>query len=125
VKAAVLDTRNGPRIKLEWQTTDFAHYWDSWHGVSGKAKGFTKQLLAELGIDVTALASEDQLSDELAAREGTIYTVKVVRNGDWVNTDVIERPDHVQAEIPIDNGGLPTPGAAAKASSMFDDNVPF
>lgn len=124
-RAVIREGRNGPLIILEWQTVDFAHYWTSFHGVSGKAKPFTKQTLSALDIDLSQLASEDQLADELAAREGTTYVVKVTQSGDWLNTDVLERPDHVQPELPADTAGLPVPvPAAPKAASMFDD-IPF
>jgi hypothetical protein len=122
--AAVLDTKNGRRIKLTWQTADNAHWWESWHGVEGKAKPFTKAVLTGLGIDLAEIRSEEQLGDELAAREGQLYEVAVEHNGDWINTTVIGPATDVQLDLPVDNGGLPAPQTAA-TEGLFDDDIPF
>jgi hypothetical protein len=122
--AAVLDTKNGRRIKLTWQTVDYAHWWESWHGVSGRAKGFTKDVLAGIGVDLDALTSWDELSDHLAAAEGQVFEVTVERNGDWLNTSVVRLAKDVQLDLPVNGGGLPD--AQAAAAGMFDDDdIPF
>ena len=124
--AVVLDTKNGRRVKLTWQTTDYAHYWESWHGVTGRAKAFTKDTLNAIGVDLDAVGSWAGLADELALREGKVFRVQVERNGDWLNTSVLADAKDEQLDLPVDTGGLPAAGAAAKAGGgMFDDEPPF
>jgi hypothetical protein len=123
--AAVLDTKNGRRIKLTWQTVDYAHWWESWHGVSGKAKPFTKGVLAGIGVDLDALTSWDELSDQLADREGRVFEVTVERNGDWLNTSVVGLAKDVQLDLPVNGAGLPDPDVAAAAGMFDDDDIPF
>jgi hypothetical protein len=122
--AAVLDTKNGRRIKLTWQTADLAHWWESWHGVSGKAKPFTKGVLTGIGIDLDSVVGWEQLADELAAHEGQTYEVAVEHNGDWINTSVNGPASDVQLDLPVDDRGLPEPQAAA-TGGLFDDDIPF
>ena len=149
--AVLRDTKNGKAIKLEWRTTDLEFYWESWHNTTGGGKPRTQQLLDALEVDLSTIRSEDQLADELAAREGPAYIVKVSRSADgrFVNTAVVEKPETVQAtlsgkqttytstasDIPADTSGLPeaetAPPVAQAASSAVstdlfdDDDVPF
>jgi hypothetical protein len=120
--AAVLETRNGRRIKLTWQTTDYAYWWESWHGVEGRAKGFTKDVLAGIGIKLDELGSWDELADELAVREGKVYRVEVERNGDWLNTSVSGDAAGEQLDLPADTAGLPERAAAPAGRGLFDDD---
>lgn len=126
---AVLDTRNGPKIKLTWQTTDYAYWWESWHGIEGRAKGFTKDILRGLEIDLKALGSADDLAAALEAKQGVIYEVGVTRNGDWLNTTVEGRGDAERLDVPIDSAGLPTNGhrssEPAGVAVVSDDDIPF
>ena len=131
-RTAVLDTKNGTRIKCEWRTTDMAFYWESWHGVSGAAKAHTQKLLTGIGIDLAKIGSWDQLGDELAVLENTMYDVTVSRRGDFVNTAVAGKSQGIQADLPIETSGLPERGAAPAAArataGMFgddDDDIPF
>lgn len=120
VHAVILDTKNGTRIKLEWQSEDMAFYWDSWHGVEGAPARFTRGLLTKLGLDLTTVASEEQLADELAALENTTYVVNVKRNGTFLNTSVVDRGP-VQTELPVQAPVTPAPRSAI----FDDDDVPF
>lgn len=130
------DTRNGKAIKCEWRTTDMAYYWESWHNTSGGGKAPTQELLDKLGIDFAQLSGWEALEDALALAEGPAYVVKVSRSTDgrFINTAVVERPDTVQTEMPVDTRDLPEPApvpaggapAAGAAGDLFgDDDIPF
>lgn len=106
-------------VILEWQTVDLAYYWTSFHRVSGKAAYFTRQVLEGLGLDVDSYGSWEALSDALGALNGTAFTVKVTRNGEYLNTSIVERPGHMQSELPV--GGE----NHVKSSVFDDDDVPF
>jgi len=109
-------------VILEWQTADFAHYWTSFHRTSGKASYFTRQVLDGLGLDVDEYDSWESVGTALGRLDGTAYTVMVQRNGDYLNTSVVGKPDHVQPELPVDSSDF-----QPKSSGLFDDDddVPF
>jgi hypothetical protein len=110
-------------VRTCWQTADRAHYWESLHGTEGGAKQFTLRLLAAIGVNLEALGSWDALGDELATVEGGLYTVKVTRRGDFLNTEIEGRPQGVQTEIPVQTPAAPAP---ASSSAIFgDDDIPF
>ncbi len=119
----VLDTRNGIRVKLAWRTLDLEHSWESWHGTSGRAKRFTQEAMVALGVDFSNLKDWEELDAELKAREGSVYMVRVERNGDYLNSYVEGKPQGVQEEL-IDSSGLPEP-AAVPAGDAGDDDIPF
>ena len=123
VHTAVIDTKNGWKVKLEWQSTDLAYYWESWHGVAGGQRRFTQKMLTELGVDYQKLNGWDELGDELAQAEDGIFVVNVKRNGDFLNTDVVGKPDGVQTELPVVAPATPP----ASRNAIFDDydSVPF
>jgi hypothetical protein len=128
--AVLRDTRNGKAIKCEWRTTDMTYWWESWHNTSGGGKQRTQQMLAEMGIELGKLNGWEQLEDELAARESGTYIVKVSHSPDgrFTNTAVLERPQGVQTDLPIDTRKLPQPAPAASTAGndLFnDDDVPF
>ena len=107
-------------VVTEWQTTDLAHYWTNWGGTVGGAIQHTLRFIKELGVDPDKCTSFDQLGDELAPIEGQVFTVKVQRNGDYLNTYVVGKPEHVQTEMPVE-----PPVPAVKSGGMFEDDVPF
>jgi hypothetical protein len=135
-RAALRDTRNGKAIKCEWRTTDLDFWWESWHNTTGGGKQRTQQLLADLGIDLDTIASEEQLEDALVDAEDAAYIVKVShsQDGRFINTAVVEKPDTVQegartthrstaSDIPADTRGLPerteAPRGKAPAADLF------
>lgn len=120
VRAVIRDTQNGTKIVLEWQTPDLAYYWTSWHGVTGGQRQFTQKTLDELGIDLDAIGNWDEMGDALMGVEGLTYIVAVTRKGDFLNTNVLERPDAVQTAIPV-----ATPPAQPRSAIFDDDDIPF
>jgi hypothetical protein len=127
-RVALRDTRNGKAIKCEWRTTDMAYWWESWHNTGGGGKQRTQQMLGELGIDLAKLAGWDQLEDELAARENSTYIVKVSHSPDgrFTNTAVVDRPQGIQTDLPIDTRKLPQPASAVAGDDLFGgDDLPF
>jgi hypothetical protein len=123
VRGAINRDRDTDRVKwviLEWQTTDLAFYWTSFHGVTKGAKHFTKRALEELGIDMDAVSGWDEIADALTGAEGVAFTVRVTRNGKYLNTEVIDRPDAIQTELPVEVPHTPKP-----ATDFDDDDVPF
>jgi hypothetical protein len=123
VRGVVNNDRETGRAKwvvLEWQTTDLACYWTSFHGVSKQAKIFTKRALSKLGIDLDAMTGWADVGDALAAAEGTAYVVRVSRNGKYLNTEVVDRPDAYQTELPVAVPSTPKP-----ATDFDDEDVPF
>lgn len=129
-RTAILDTKNGTRVKVEWRTVDGEHYWESWHGVTGKAKAFTQELVMALGINFGELSSWDELGTALELREGKMFEVSVSRNGDWLNTTVegaLAGVQEVLPDIPADTNGLPEPepAPAGVQTGFDDDDIPF
>lgn len=125
VRAVIKEAESGWHgLILEWQTLDFAFYWTSFHGVGGQQTTFTRQTLDRLGVDVENAATESEVADMLAALEGAAYVVNVKRSGQYLNTNVIERPERVQTTMPT---VAPTPAATpSPANAIFgDDDVPF
>jgi hypothetical protein len=126
VRAKVGESRKtgATLIIIEWQTLDLAFYWTVFRGVAGSQGTHTHKLLDALGIDMDNLGSWDELGDELAQVEGNDYLVKVRRNGEFLNTDVLEKPTSVQTQIPV--GPQPSVNTAGPASAVFDDDdIPF
>lgn len=121
---ALLDTRNGPKIKLTWQTPDLAYWWESWHGVDGRARVFTKEILRGLEIDLAALGSADDLAVALEGKQGVLFEVGVERNGDWLNTSVEGRAVDPEPDLPIDTDDF-ADAVPVSAGAADDDDVPF
>ena len=123
IRADINRDRETDRVKwviLEWQTTDLTFYWTSFHGVTKAAKTFTKRSLEQLGIDLEAMTNWDDVGTALSDVEEKTFTVRVSRNGKYLNTEVIGRPEVLQTELPVD--APPTP---VTASAFDDDDVPF
>jgi hypothetical protein len=129
---AVLDTRNGKRIKTEWRTVDGAHAWDAWNGVEGGQARFGVELIEALGVTIAGLGSWEQLQDALLDCEERVYTVRVEVNGNFRNTYVEDRlpggaaAPAVPPDIPVDTQDFEdvVPAAPSDADDLFDD-VPF
>ena len=122
--SSVFESQKGDTfIKLWWQTTDHAHSWESLHGTTGAAKRFTQEVMVVLGVDFLGLSSWDALDNELRARLGTVYEVRVQHSGTFLNTYVESLADGVQEELPIDQTGLPEPVATSAGS--VDEDIPF
>jgi hypothetical protein len=120
VRGSVIDTKNGTRVKFEWQTGDLAHYWESWHGVDGQAAWHTGKLLTALEIDTDTLTSFDELADKLLELEGRMFVVNVTRNGTFLNTKVLERAQGMQTAIPVE-----VPAQTPRSAIFDDDDIPF
>lgn len=124
--ANVFESQKGDTfVKLTWRTQDLEHYWESLHGTQGRAKHFTQEAVTALGIDFGNLKDWQQLDTELRAREGSVYEVRVERNGSYLNSYVEGRPQGVQGtlpDVPIDTTDFETAPAAANGS---DDDIPF
>lgn len=123
VRAVIRESRNtGDKgVVTEWQTLDMAYYWSNWGGTTGGAATHTLRLLRGIGLDPDKFEDWDDVGEELAHIEGNVYEVKVQRNGDYLNTYVTGKPDHVQTEIPV---VAPEPAGGGR-SAIFDDDVPF
>lgn len=119
-RAVIRETVNGTKVVLEWQTEDLAYYWVSWHGVTGGQRQFTQRTLDTLGIDLAELTGWEELGDELATVEGRAFIVNVTRNGNFLNTKVLERPTGVQTALPVE-----APPAPPRSAIFDDDDVPF
>ena len=121
--SSVFESQKGDTfIKLWWRTADNAHSWESLHGTTGAAKRFTQEAMAAVGVDFPNLSSWDALDDELRARLGTVYEVRVQRSGTFLNTYVEGlAEDSLQGEVPIDQTGLPEPAVAGRV----DEDIPF
>ena len=122
-RAVVVESQKDGRtyVICEWQTTDLAYYWSAVRGVTGGAKGHTHRTLTSLGIDLDEISSWDELGDRLAAVEGQTFMVEVSRNGNFVNTRIIERVTAVQTAIPVTAPPDPPP----KGGDFDDDDIPF
>jgi hypothetical protein len=127
VRAKVGESRRtgGTLIILEWQTLDLAYYWTVFRGVAGAQGTHTHKLLDALGVDLTNMGSWDELGNELAAVEGQDYRVKVKRNGDYLNTDVLDKPANVQTQIPVAGPAQPAQSGESKSAIFDDDDIPF
>jgi hypothetical protein len=119
-------------VKCEWQTTDYAYYFESLHGTKGNARQFTKGVLHGLGVDLDKLGSWSELNEQLADAEGLDYDVGVEHNGRFMNITVKGRSDSEQTVIPVDGRDFEAVGhgtgdrGAAPAADLFgDDDVPF
>jgi hypothetical protein len=126
----VFQSNKGPWwVRTCWRTTDMAYYWETLNGMAGQRKGFTKKLLAGVGVDLDVVNSFDQLGDELAQFENRAYTVRVERNGNFLNTYVEGAETAPLPDVPVDDRGLPDPAPAAaaarSAADLFGDDVPF
>ena len=122
---SVFESQKGDTfIKLWWRTADNAHSWESLHGTTGAAKRFTQEVMVVLGVDFLGLESWDELDNELRARLGTVYEVRVQRSGTFLNTYVEGLAEGVQEELPIDRTGLPEPTPAANGAAA-DEQIPF
>jgi hypothetical protein len=134
--ATILDTKNGPRFKTEWWSTDRKHWWQSWVRLDGdprdlqRARETMHALLEGIGVDINSVASESRLADELAACEDHEYNVitssRPGAKGAFITTTVIG----LAAEVPINTNGLPpasTPAGPASldSSALFGDEAPF
>jgi hypothetical protein len=123
-RASVFESQRGDRfLKTEWSSGRY--WWEYLRGVNGFGRQMAQELVLALGIDMSALKSWDELGDELAVREGTLYTVRVERNGNFLNTFVEDKPQGVQEalpDVPIDTGDFaPMPAGAV----LDDDDIPF
>jgi hypothetical protein len=129
VKAKLGNSRStGDRLViLEFQSLDLAYYWTVFRGVSGSQGQHTNKMLTALGIDFSTLSTWDDLPDALALIEDTDYKVKVSHNGNYLNTDVIERPASVQTQIPVAAPAKEPAKGGGPASAVFDDDddIPF
>jgi hypothetical protein len=136
-RTAILDTRNGTRIKCEWRTLDHAYYWNTWHGIRGAGKRFTKNMLAGMGVDLDAAHGWDDLGDALARQEGRKFRITLATNDRGYQDLTDAQPDD-QAELPVDTAGLPPVetedfvrgqdkvAAARPGGGLFDDDdIPF
>lgn len=134
---ALLDTKNGKRLKTEWRTVTAAdggtaeYAWDAWNGLEGAGAKFGADQLDALGITLAAITTEDQLRDALLDLENGIYTVRVERNGNFLNTFVEDRgPALAAPAVPHDELEPIAPGdaqdeLAPAGNSLFDDDIPF
>jgi hypothetical protein len=113
-------SRDEKWLILEWQTIDLAHYWTSFHGLTGGQKAFTKRALDKLGIDLGEMGGWDDVVQAITARQGHVFMVRYVQNGTFKNTEILDRPEVVQTELPVEVPPVP------KATTAFDDDdVPF
>jgi hypothetical protein len=124
-RTSVFEARSGQWfIRTCWRTTDLDHYWETLNGTEGNSKPRTQQLLDAIGIDLGNLTSWDALGDELVAYEGRVYSVKVSRRGEFLNTAIVGTPQGIQDELRPDTRDLPearTAAPPAAAGGLFDD----
>ena len=125
------DTGRAKWVILEWQTTDLAFYWKSFHGVTGGAKFHTKRALDGLGVDLAGMgmrngtyagpdAAWDDVAGALTSLEGAAFVVQVTKPGKWLNTAIVDRPGAIQGELPV-----AVPASPPAAGVFDDDDVPF
>ena len=117
------------KVITEWQDTE-GHYWDSWNGWDGQQLSFTLDLLRGLGMDITAIASDDEFStaaEMIIDRTYHVRTESRQYNGKtYINTyyegDTDQGVQQKLADVPIEPVTQP---AAATATTPADDDIPF
>jgi hypothetical protein len=101
--AYVFESQRGDTfVKCEWQTTEYAYYFESLHGTKGNGRQFTKAVLGGMGIDLSRIGSWDELNQQLSDAEGNDFLVGVEHKGNFLNVTVAGRAEAVQAELPVD-----------------------
>lgn len=97
------------------------HEWSEVRGLTPKAVPVQKAHCKKLGIDVDKVGSLDDLDAALRGVVGGYASVKVKKNGQYLNTDVVARHSGpVGSDVPSTVGaGAPAPPAEG------DDDIPF
>jgi hypothetical protein len=96
------------------------HRWSVVQGFrTPQATGFTKCVCRDLGVDIDAVTSLDQLDTALKPIVGRYFTVQVKQKGEYRNT-------YFQGQVRTDEK-LPEEqrAAAASATNGNDDDIPF
>lgn len=123
VRAALVDTRKGPALVTEWQTTgENAFYWTTWFGFDAQRVSFTQDFLDAIEVDRSRVTDDDALTTALDQRVGTVYRVRTSKGAAWVNTDVEPHAPGTPGQtalddIQIDSRDLPTPTAPAQTAA--------
>lgn len=138
-RTSVFESRVGAHwLRTCWRTTDLDYYWETLNALEGQRMQQTRALVEAVGVDIEQISSWDELGDELAQFEDKAYIVKVSRNGDFLNTAVVERAQGIQgtlgpssSDIPADTRGLPEPAPpprepvrAGAGGGLFDEAPP-
>lgn len=121
-QAKIVQTNAGDeKMVTSWQTMgDPIYVWETWHGLSGRALGFTLELLDGLKVDRSRLTDYEAFDIALAACIGRTYQVETKLWGsanDQVNVTVLGG-GAVGSDIPVDPVAVP-------AAVADDDDIPF
>lgn len=119
--AKIVQTNSGDeKMVTSWQTTgDPIYVWETWHGLSGRALGFTLELLDGLKVDRSKLTDYEAFDTGLAACIGRTYQVETKLWGsanDQVNVTILATGP-VGSDIPAEPVTVPDVGD--------DDDIPF
>lgn len=117
-------------LRTCWRTTDMAYYWETLRGLEGRQTDRARELVTAIGVDLEQLNSFEDLGDELAQFENEEYVVDVQRNGEFLNTGVVQRAPK-QTTMATGGGRASAPAAAAGEqpdvpidTSDFDKSTP-
>jgi hypothetical protein len=109
-------------VIIELQGIDGAaaeHNWSVLQGFkSPQQAGFTKRVCRDLGVDIDAVGSLDELDSALKPIAGRYFTVQVKQNGEYRNT-------YFQGQVSTDEALPAEQRAAASATNGNDDDIPF
>lgn len=108
-------------VIIELEGIDGAAAEHQWSVVQGfrtpQATGFTKRVCRDLGVDIDAVTSLDQLDTALKEIVGRYFTVQVKQKGEYRNT-------YFQGAVSADET-LPQEQRAAAATNGDDESIPF
>jgi hypothetical protein len=110
-------------VIIELKGIDGAAAEHQWSVVQGfrtpQAAGFTKRVCRDLGVDIDAVGSLDQLDTALKETAvGKYFTVQVKQKGEYRNT-------YFQGQVRSDEKLPDEQRAAASATNGNDDDIPF
>lgn len=143
-RAALVSTNNGERLVTDWSGANENIQWTSWNRFDEMGLSYTVELLDGLGVDRSAVQTDDGFTDALDAVTGNLYDVRTSsqkgKQGDrWFTTTYVTGratgiQDALEVDMPADTTGLgPSPdSAAAKVSDSRRntgtaelDEIPF
>lgn len=112
-------------VKLHWRVASAQQTGYEWKVLLGfksqEQANMTKAQVRELGIEVDALGSADELNDALKAKVGGYFAIEVSTNGTFRNSYV--RGPVNGSDVPIDPEAFEPEPAGAQATA--DEEVPF
>jgi hypothetical protein len=125
--AARLQLGDNDFIVTEWQAGSY--WWETLFGFNARRMKFTQAFLDGLGINRKAVMDDDSMRLALAKAQGQVYSVRVERNGEYVNTYIEDRQvPMTTSDAPADTRGLPPAGGVVESTAQpvpADDDIPF